>query len=464
MTESLIQRILLVEDDEAFAGMVTLQLQTAGYHVVWVADAARALEKNQQETFDLILSDILMPGMSGLDMLEALSRSGSQVPVVVMSAYGSVDTAIEALKKGAYDYVSKPFKRDELVLSLRKIEERERLKRTIVGLRARLEEETRFGEIIGSSSGMKVVFSLLAKVAAFKTTVLIAGESGTGKELVARAIHRESPRKSKPFVAINCGAIPENLLESELFGHVRGAFTDAHADRKGLFEEADQGTLFLDEIGELPLSLQVKLLRTLQEGEVRRIGATRPTTVDVRVIAATARTLSEEVKAGRFREDLFYRLNVVQLHVPPLRDRLEDIEPLVQHFIDKTNARLGTHVSGLDSEALRAFQAYSWPGNVRELENAVERAAVLADGDTLTLESLPATLRDPKGRRSPVLEESDLSIKKAVAHLEEQYIRAALLKTAGNRTRAARLLEISHRALLYKIRDYNIDIPSRTGD
>jgi len=461
MSQSLIQHLLLVEDDDAFAGMVEMQLTTAGYQVTRVPGGKDALERLHRQSFDLVLSDILMPGMSGLELLDRIKQDNLAVPVIVMSAYGSVDTAIDAMKKGAYDYISKPFRQDELVLAIRKLEEREGLKRTIVHLEERLEKEQRMGEIVGTSPGMREVFALVRKIAPFRSTVLVSGESGTGKELVAQAIHRESDRSARPFVAVNCGAIPENLLESELFGHTRGAFTDAHADRKGLFEEADHGTLFLDEIGELPISLQVKLLRTLQEGEVRRIGATRTLRVDVRVIAATSRELEREVKEGRFREDLYYRLNVLQIRIPPLRERLSDIEPLVRHFIQKTNSRLGTHIVGVESAGLRALQAYEWPGNVRELENAVERAAVLSEGDTLGLDSLPLSIQRVKNRPELPLNSGDWSLKKAAAQLEQQYIRAALLKTGGNRTQAAKLLELSHRALLYKIKDYGIDIPSR---
>ncbi len=459
MTAPLIKNILLVEDDESFAEMVVMQLQTAGYDVVHAPNPKNALERLQTEEYGLILSDILMPGMSGMEMLDELARRNISIPVVVMSAYGTVDTAIQAMKKGAYDYVSKPFKQDELVLTLRKLEERARLQNTIVDLKARLDEGRCFGNIVGDSEPMKLVYNLIEKVAPFQSTVLVTGESGTGKELVARAIHRESPRSQKSFVALNCGAIPPQLLESELFGHVRGAFTDAYSDRKGMFEEADGGSLFLDEIGELPLSLQVKLLRTLQEGEIRRVGSSKSRQVNVRVIAATAKDLEEEVRHKRFRQDLYYRLNVVQIHLPPLRERIADVGPLVQHFIEKTNERLGTHVEGVDERAMRVLQGYSWPGNVRELENAVERSAVLSDGPHIVLDSLPAGLQRIGSKPAVPTNPEELSIKKAVRQLEEEYIRAALMQTNGNRTHAAQILEISHRALLYKIREYGVDIP-----
>jgi two-component system response regulator AtoC len=455
---NIIRKILLVEDDEQYGTMVKMQLGLAGFEVVHVPVAAAALERIGKDEFDLILTDILMPGMSGLDMLEGLSQRGNATPVIVMSAFGSIDTAVQAIKLGAYDYVNKPAAKDELVLAIRKLEEREALRRKVIFLEERLRSEARFGEIIGRSEKMVEVYGLIKKVAPFRTTVLIAGDSGTGKELVARAIHLYSTRNDEKFVALNCGAIPEHLLESELFGHVRGAFTDAHSDRKGLFEEADKGTLFLDEIGELPLALQVKLLRTLQDGEVRRIGSSKATTVDVRVVAATARNLKDDVAAGRFREDLYYRLNVVQIPLPKLRDRLADIEPLVTHFVSKTNGRLGTSIRAVDGEAMKALMAYPWPGNVRELENVIERAAVLAEGQVITWESLPDHVALARRERLVDLSK-DLSIKKAVRQIEEQHIRSALIKTGGNRTRAAQLLEISHRALLYKIREYEIDVP-----
>ncbi len=455
---SVIKNVLIVEDEAEFVEIVTLQLEAAGLEVSSAASGKEALEALENREFDLVLTDILMPKMSGLDLLDELDARGIHCPVVVMSAYGSMDTAVQAMKKGAYDYVSKPFKSDEILLTIRKLEERETLRRRVYTLEQKLKQEEMFGEIVGRSEKMRGVYSLVEKVAQFKTTVLVVGESGTGKELVARAIHQNSPRADKPFVALNCAAIPDHLLESELFGHVKGAFTDAHADRKGVFEEASGGTLLLDEMGELPLPLQVKLLRALQEGEVRRVGSPGSVKVDVRVLAATARDLAEEVKEGKFREDLFYRLNVVQIKLPPLRERLSDIEPLVQYFIEKTNGRLGTSVEGLDRDAHQALMAYSWPGNVRELENTIERASVLAEGSILTKDDLTEQIAGSK-RRQWDEELDDLSIKKATRQLEERYIRAALIKTAGNRTRAAQLLEISHRALLYKIRDYEIDIP-----
>ena len=357
---------------------------------------------------------------------------------------------------GAYDYLSKPFKQEEVLLTLRKAEERESLRRENRALREAVREAHAFEDMLGRSEALQKVFRTVDKVAEYTTTVLVQGESGTGKELVARALHQRSPRRDKAFVPVNCGAIPEALLESELFGHKRGAFTDAHADKRGLFAEAHGGTLFLDEIGELPLALQVKLLRVLQEGTIRPVGATRDQDVDARVIAATVRDLEREVKEGRFREDLFYRLNVLQVNVPPLRDRKEDIVLLVEHFIERTNGRLGTSIRGIEAAATKVLLDYRWPGNVRELENVIERAVVLADGDRIRVDDLPERLREPVDPIQTMLDSGELSIKKTARFMEETLIRRALDKTGGNRTAAAKLLEISHRALLYKIKDYGL--------
>jgi two-component system response regulator AtoC len=380
-----------------------------------------------------------------------------------MSAFGSIDLAVDAIHRGAYDYISKPFKSDEVVLCLRKAEERERLRRENAALRARLRQHSDPGERLGNllicSAGMKAVATTVRKVAAFKTTVLVLGESGVGKELVSRALHTMSRRAEGPFVAINCGAIPDQLIESELFGHVKGAFTDAIADKRGLFEEAEGGTVFLDEIGELPPQIQVKLLRALQEGEIRRVGATTPIKIDARVVAATSRDLAQMVDEGSFRRDLFYRINVMPIEVPPLRERKDDILPLLSHFIALVNHRLGTKVEGVSEAAARALLAYPWPGNVRELENTVEHASVMAEAQLIELGDLPDRIvrqpDDPAGYRL-LLPAEDLSIKRAQRKLERELILRALEQTGGNRTHAARLLELSHRALLYKIKEFGL--------
>jgi two-component system response regulator AtoC len=342
------------------------------------------------------------------------------------------------------------------VLTLRKAEERETLRRENRALRDEIRKEHRFEDILAKSGRMQDIFRTIAKIADYKTTVLVTGESGVGKELIARAVHRRSSRRGGPFVAVNCGAIPENLLESELFGHKKGAFTDAVQDRRGLFEEANNGTLFLDEIGELPLGLQVKLLRVLEDEKIRRLGETRDLQVDVRIVAATHRDLQSETKAGRFREDLFYRLNVLHIHCPPLRERREDVPLLIEHFVARNNTRLGTGIRGIDTEARRLLYEYAWPGNVRELENTIERAMVLSEGEQIVASDLPERIREARDPVQLQLASGELSVKKTMRVIEEILIRRALQKTKGNRTRAAEVLEISHRALLYKIKDYEI--------
>jgi len=375
-----------------------------------------------------------------------------------MSAYGSIDTAIEAMKLGAYDYISKPFKPDEIILTLRKAEERERLRKENEFLRKEIKKEYSFENIVSKNEKMQKMFEVIKKVAQYKSTILITGESGTGKELVARALHYNSDRAEHPFIPVNCGAIPENLLESELFGHAKGAFTDAIRTKKGLFEEADGGTLFLDEIGELPGPLQVKLLRVLQEGEIRRVGESKPIQVDVRIVAATVKDLAKEANEGRFRDDLYYRLNVLPIHIPPLRERKEDIPLLANHFINVYNQSLNKKVVGLEPKALEVLMNYKWYGNVRELENTIERAIVLTDGENIGLDNLPYEVLNFEEKEQLLsLTEEEYSIKKASKVMEMNLIQKALKKTRGNHTHAARLLEISHRALLYKIKEYGVE-------
>ena len=450
------RRVLVVDDEENIRVVLRTLLKKHNYQVEAAESAETALEQLERFDPDFVLADVRMSGMTGLELCVELKARSSLATVILMSAYGSVDLAIEAMKAGAYDYISKPFKQDEVLIALTKAEERESLRRENRALKEAIRKEQTVHGILGKSEAISKVFSTISKVADYKTTVLIQGESGTGKELVARALHSGSSRKNKPFVPLNCGAIPETLLESELFGHKKGAFTDAHADKKGLFAEAHQGTPFLDEIGELPLTLQVKLLRVLQEGSVRPLGATRDQEVDVRVVAATVRDLRREVEEKRFRDDLFYRLNVLQINVPPLRDRRDDILLLVEHFIERNNGRLGTKIREVDLHTRKLLLNYPWPGNVRELENTIERAVVLAEGDMITVADLPERMRAPADPVAASLSTGELSIKKTGRFMEETLIRRALEKTGGNRTAASKLLEISHRALLYKIKDYGI--------
>jgi two-component system response regulator AtoC len=450
------RQVLIVDDEENIRLFLRTLLEKKGYAVTTAETAERALELAEAEPPDYVLADVKMPGMNGIELCRALRVRVPQATVIMMSAYGSVELALEAVAAGAYDYVAKPFKQDEVLFALAKAEEHDRLLRENRALRAAASGDTGHPELLGKSPAIMQVFRLIGKVAEYRTTVLIQGESGTGKELVARALHRQSSRRDKAFVAINCGAIPDTLMESELFGHKRGAFTDAHADKQGIFQEASGGTLFLDEIGELTLALQVKLLRVLQESVVRPLGSSKDSTVDVRVIAASVRDLSKEVAQGRFREDLFYRLNVLQIVVPPLRERVEDVSLLIDHFIARNNDKLGTKIRGIDARARKALLAYHWPGNVRELENLIERAVVLAEGDVLMPEDIPERLHKAEDAVGNMIASGELSIKKASRAIEESLIRQALTKTRGNRTAAARLLEISHRALLYKIKDYGL--------
>jgi two-component system response regulator AtoC len=451
-----VRRVLVVDDEENLRLVLRTLLRRHGYEVETASNGDEALPLVDSFGPDVVLTDVRMPKMGGLDLLQTLRAKGNEATVIVMSAYGNMDLAIEAMKVGAYDYVQKPFKPDEVVLALRKAEEREALRRENRALRDEIRKEHRFEDILAKSPRMQEIFRTIAKIADYKTTVLVTGESGVGKELVARAIHRRSSRRGGPFVAVNCGAIPENLLESELFGHKKGAFTDAVHDRRGLFEEANEGTLFLDEIGELPLGLQVKLLRVLEDERIRRVGDTKDVQVDVRIVTATHRDLTAETKAGRFREDLFYRLNVLHIHNPPLRERREDIPLLIDHFLARNNVRLGTSIRGLDTEARRLLYEYSWPGNVRELENTIERAMVLSEGEQIIATDLPERIREARDPVQLQLASGELSVKKTMRVIEEILIRRALQKTKGNRTRAAEVLEISHRALLYKIKDYEI--------
>ena len=452
------RRVLVVDDEENLRVVVRSFLKRDGYEVEVAPGVEEALALLESFGPDFIITDVRMPRLGGLDLLATLKAKGDPATVIVMSAYGNVDLALEAMKAGAYDYIQKPFKAEELLLALRKAEEREALRRENRALKQEILRESTFEEILAKSESMQAIFKTISKIADYKTTVLVTGESGVGKELVARAIHRRSSRRGGPFVAVNCGAIPESLLESELFGYRRGAFTDATTDRVGLFEQANHGTLLLDEIGELPLSLQVKLLRVLQEETIRRLGDSKDIKVDVRIIAATHRDLHAETQAGRFREDLFYRINVLPIGIPPLRERREDVPLLVEHFVTRNNARFGTNIRALSPETRRLLLEYGWPGNVRELENTIERAMVLAEKDSIEADDLPERIREARDPIQLHLTSGELSIKKTARVIEEILIRRALQKTKGNRTRAAEVLEISHRALLYKIKDYRIDL------
>ncbi len=448
-------RILIVDDDDALRESLEMILASEGYGVTTACSGDQALARVEEVPVDIVLCDVRMPGLDGFELLPQIARKLPGVPVVMMSAYGSEDLAIEAMKLGAYDYVAKPFQPSEILLTLRKAMERERLRRANEQLQRDVERAVGERPIVAASAVMIELLELVERTAAYKTTALLTGESGTGKEVLARAIHGQSPRRAEPFIAVNCGAIPEPLLESELFGHAKGAFTGANRARRGLFAEADGGTLFLDEIAELPQSLQVKLLRVLQEEEVRPVGESKPVEIDVRVIAATSRDLEAMIEEGTFREDLYYRLNVMRLEIPALRERREDISLLCDHFLAHYRDSLGKAVRSIADDALDRLIHYDWPGNVRELQNVIERSVILADGERLGLEHLPSNIVQAKTTG----EGSDsrfFAMKAARRRFEIDLIRRALKETDGNRTHAAKLLEISHRALLYKIKEYGI--------
>jgi two-component system response regulator AtoC len=451
-------KILVVDDEANMRHMLSATLAPHGFDVSCASGAEEALDSATQGDFDFILSDVRMPGMDGIQLVGELNRRGVRSVVILMSAYGNTDLALEAVRKGAYDYISKPFKTEEIVLTLRKAAERERLRREVVRLRRRLMSSEEDRRIVGAGAATRELIETIERIAVHDSPVLITGESGTGKELAATEIHRRSGRAEGPFVAVNCGALPEGLLESELFGHAAGAFTGAREAKPGLFEEADGGTLLLDEIGSMDTALQVKLNRFLDSGEVRRLGETRLRRVSVRVIAATNENMDEAVGEGRFRKDLYYRLNVVELRLRPLRERREDIVPLVERFVSVFNASMGKKVGGISKEAREALLHYDWKGNVRELRNVIERAVMLASGDVITVDCLPEDMRRPGP--APWLpdggDENDFSIKKAVRSVEKSLILRALNRTGGNRSRAAALLEISYPSLLQKIKEYGL--------
>ncbi len=461
-------RILVVDDEESMRDVLRRMLSSEGYHVSQAENGKKALALLAKERFDYILSDIRMPVMGGIELLREITARGIPGTVIMMSAFGTVETAVEAMKLGAYDYISKPFMSDEILLTLRKARERESLRRENEALREEVEKTVRPGALLFASRSMDDVVRMVEKVKDYDATALVTGESGTGKELVARMLHYGGRRKDRPFVAINCGAIPETLLESELFGYRKGAFTEAKSDRAGLIEEADGGTLFLDEIGELPLALQTKLLRFLQEGELRRLGDAEVRRVNVRIVAATARELEQEVSGGRFREDLFYRLNVIRIHVPPLRERREDIPLLAEHFLGSFRRKFRKGDMRFSPEAMETLSGHDWRGNVRELENLIERCVLLGGEGEITREQLDSIWEggaggDRAADRSPrvvirvPVSLANPDLKNAVKEMERQLIRLALERTGGSRPKAAELLGISHPALLYKAKEYGIN-------
>jgi two-component system NtrC family response regulator len=458
-------RLLVVDDEQPQREMLARILERAGFAVKTAGDGEQALSLLEANTFDLLLTDQRMPSMGGLELLENAQRLQPRIAVVLMTAYGTVSTAVAAMKRGAADYLTKPFERDELLLVVDKAIRQRRLEDEVASLHGVLKDRTQLGNIIGVSPAMQEVFSLIERVSFADVPVLITGESGTGKELVARAIHQGSNRASAPFVALNCGAVPDTLLESEFFGHERGAFTGAVRSHAGRFEQADGGTLFLDEIGTMRVDLQAKLLRAVQEQEVQRLGSDRTRKVDVRILAATGEDLEEAIRNRTFREDLYYRLNVVPIHLPPLRERSEDIPLLVQHFVEAAARKLSREVPAIAPDAMERLQAYPWPGNVRELENCMERLLVLSRGSHLGPDDLPANLRDGAMTAGGGVSGFDLPPEGVpLSEVECHLIRQALQRCRGQLRPAARLLGISYKTLQYRIRKYGLDREPDTDD
>jgi two-component system response regulator PilR (NtrC family) len=454
-------KILVVDDERSMRELLAIVLKREGHDVLLADNGQSAVELLEREPIELLISDIRMPDMSGVEVLGAAQRLNPDVIGIMITAYASTETAVEALRLGAYDYLSKPFNVDELKLKVRKALERKRLQQENVLLRRALQSSHQFSNIIGRSAAMQAVFQLIQTIAPTTSTVLVTGESGTGKELVARAIHFNSARKDRPFVALNCGALPETLLESELFGHVRGAFTGAETNKKGLIEVAEKGTIFLDEIGEMSPMMQVKLLRVLQERKFRRVGGTEEVEADIRIIAATNRDLSRLVAEGKFREDLFYRINVIPVRLPALRERLDDIPLLAEHFLLKYAEQMGKKAAAIGAGALRSLQAYPWPGNIRELENAIERAVALERSSAVQVGSLPEHIQrgTPPGSgmaREAGLPESGFDLEQHVQEIEREYLTEALRRAHGVKSRAAELLGMSFRQFRYLSKKYNL--------
>ena len=454
-------KILVVDDEQSMREFLDIMLKKEGYKVSLASNGEEVLKYIDKDIFDLVLLDIRMPKMDGIAVLKKIKSASPETVVIMITAYASADTAIKAMKEGAYDYITKPFKVDEIKLIIKNAIEKKHLRNENILLKQVVRDRYVFDNIIGKSPKMLALYELLEKVAPTKTNVLITGESGTGKELVAKAIHYNSPRKEKPFVTLNCGAIPEALIESELFGHMKGAFTDAIATKKGLFEMADEGTIFLDEISELPLMMQVKLLRVLQDREFKRVGGTEDIRVDVRIIAATNKDLERAVKEKRFREDLYYRLNVIQIKLPNLRERREDIEVLATHFLKRYSEELNKNISGISPEALHLLLNYEYPGNVRELQNIIERAVALGTDQELTAHNLRSYLDEQihtkKGMIDLDIPNEGIDLEKVVEDLERTLLLKALDRTRGIKKKAADLLHINFRSMRYRLEKYGLN-------
>lgn len=449
------RRILIVEDDKEMLGLLRDVCEHEGFEVAAEEDGLRALERIEREQFEVVVSDIEMPGIKGLELLEKIKRFSPLTAVVLITAFGSIESAIKAIKLGAFDYITKPFEMEQLLIVIEKALEHSFLRSEVVRLHKEIQGRYGFSQMVAKSDPMMRVVELVERVCDNPSNILITGESGTGKELVARLIHYNGPRKQKAFVPINCAAIPENLLESELFGHQRGAFTDAKVGKKGLFLEADGGTLFLDEVAEMAPSIQAKVLRAVEDREIRPLGETKGHKVDVRIISTSKEDLRSLGKQGRFREDLYFRLNVIEIKLPPLRERREDVPPLVNFFIGKYNGQLRKRISGISPSAMKALMEYPWPGNVRELENAIEHGVALARGEVITVDDLPSF---PEERDSPLDLLARVTKKQCtVAELEREYIKAVLSQTGGNKSRTAHILGMDRKTLYRKLQEYQIE-------
>jgi two-component system response regulator AtoC len=451
------ERILVVDDEEQMRDLLAKVLERKGFQASVCGDGTEALAFLEKEPVDLVVTDVRMPGLGGMEALRAVKELNPDIVVIIMTAFGSIDQAVQAVKEGAYDYINKPFKIDEMLLTIEKALDERRLRHEVSTLRQELHTRYHFENLIGKSRPMQEVFGLIEQVAGSRSTVMVYGKSGTGKELVAKAVHYNSQRSTKNFVAVNCAAIPAELLESELFGHEKGSFTGAIATKVGKFELATGGTLFLDEVGSMRLDLQAKILRALQEREVERVGGSRTIKIDVRVIAATNRDLKKAIEEGTFREDLYYRLNVVPITLPPLRQRREDIPLLVEHFIGKYNREFTRKVKGFSAGATAALYHYDWPGNVRELENVIERAVALAQSETISLRDLPLEISILGGDVIEDIQKAGLSLREARGHFERQYILNILEKVQWNQTEAARVLGLHRNTLAWKLQRLQID-------
>ena len=451
--------ILVIDDEKSIRDMLAIMLKRAGYHVSLAENGKTAINAINKNVFDLVISDIRLPDITGIEILKHCKKVSPETDFILITAFASQETAVDAVKNGATDYIYKPFDIDDLRIRVHNCISKKKLERENVYLKRSVERQHQFENIIGASQKMQIIFDLVRKISATNSTILISGESGTGKELVAKAIHYNSPRKDGSFISINCGAMPENLLESELFGHVKGAFTGAIQNKKGLFEVADRGTLLLDEIGEMNQGMQVKLLRALQEKRVRPVGGTEEIPVDVRVVAATNQDMQKAVESGKFREDLFYRINVIPIKIPPLRDRKDDIRLLAEHFIKKYSQEMGKNIQHLSAEALSCLENYEWPGNVRELENAIERAFALEHSETINVENLPEKISHvPQHMEWPLfrIPEKGLDLEGHVEQIRKEALLEALKRCNGVQKEAAKLVRMSFRSFRYYAKKYKL--------